>query len=113
MVRGVLISLSHLFEDARPVREVDHTPEGTSKRIFCMRISMSEVQSTEGNPTIAVGAVKTNDQAEHLVTILRGAGFSDKDISVIAPGSELKNDPKIALDHEPGEDPADAKPREG
>jgi hypothetical protein len=74
---------------------------------------MSEVQPTEGNATIAVGAVKTREEADHLITILRRAGFSDKDISVIAPGSELKNDPKIALDHEPGEDPADEKPREG
>jgi hypothetical protein len=74
---------------------------------------MSEVQSTEGNATIAVGAVKTREEADHLITILRRAGFSDKDISVIAPGSELKNDPKIALDHAPGEDPADEKPREG
>jgi len=78
-----------------------------------MRTNMSEAQLTEGTATLAVGAVKTNDQAERLIAILRRAGFSDNDISVIAPGSELKHDPKIALDHEPGEDPADEKPRDG
>jgi hypothetical protein len=54
---------------------------------------MIETPLTEGIATIAVGAVKTNHQAEHLVTLLRRAGFSDKDISVIAPGSELKDGP--------------------
>lgn len=74
---------------------------------------MSETPLTEGSATLGVGAVKTNDQAEHLITVLRQAGFSDNDISVIAPGSELKDDSKLAIDHEPGNDPADEKPRDG
>jgi hypothetical protein len=78
-----------------------------------MRTETSETPLTEGTATLAVGAVKTNDQAEHLIAVLRQAGFSDKDISVIAPGSELNDDPKIAIDHEPGKDPADEKPRDG
>ena len=74
---------------------------------------MSETQLEERNATLAVGSVKTHDQAGHLVAILKRAGFSDNDISVIAPGDEAKHDPNIALDHKPGDDPADEKPREG
>jgi hypothetical protein len=74
---------------------------------------MSETQCGEGNATLAVGSVKTHDQAGRLVGILERAGFSDYDISVIAPGDVSTHGPKIALDHEPGDDPADEKPRDG
>jgi hypothetical protein len=74
---------------------------------------MSETQFEETNASLAVGSLKTPDQAERLVTILKRAGFSDCDISIIAPGDQSKHDPKIALDHAPGDDPADEKPRDG
>ena len=31
---------------------------------------------------------------------------------MISPNDKLRNDPKIALDHKPGTDPADEKPRD-
>jgi hypothetical protein len=74
---------------------------------------MPETQREAKNATLAVGSVKTHDQAGRLVEILKRAGFSEQDISVIAPGDESKHDPKIALDHQPGDDPADEKPRDG
>jgi hypothetical protein len=74
---------------------------------------MSETKFEETNASLAVGSLKTPDQAESLVTILKRAGFSDYDISVIAPGDQPKHDAKIALDHVPGDDPADEKPRDG
>jgi hypothetical protein len=75
---------------------------------------MSETQREDRDASLAVGSVKTQDQAGRLVAILKRAGFSDRDISVIAPDDDRsKHDPKIALDHAPGEDPADEKPRDG
>ena len=74
---------------------------------------MSETQLEERNARLAVGSMKTYDQAGRLVATLKRAGFSDHDISVIAPGDEAKHDPKIALDHKPGHDLADEKHREG
>jgi hypothetical protein len=74
---------------------------------------MSETQREVSDASLAVGSVKTQDQAGRLVAILKRAGFSDHDISVIAPGDESKHDPKMALDHVPGDDPADEKPRDG
>jgi hypothetical protein len=46
-----------------------------------------------------------------LLDRLKQAGFSDRDLSVILPDDKLIEDPKIALDHKPGTDPADEKPR--
>jgi hypothetical protein len=73
---------------------------------------MSEMQTQERSATLVVGSVKTREQAERVVAILKRTGFSDNDISVIAPGDET-HDPKISLDHKPGDDPADEKPRDG
>jgi hypothetical protein len=73
---------------------------------------MSETQLEEGIGTLAVGSVKTHNESESIVAILKRTGFSDNDISVIAPGDELTHDPKIALDHKAGSDPADEKPRD-
>ena len=74
---------------------------------------MSEVHVKETNATLAIGSVKTQNQCERLVGILKRAGFSDFDISVILPDNNLAQGPKIALDHAPGDDPADEKPRDG
>jgi len=65
------------------------------------------------NSALAIGAIKTRDQAERLLDRLKQAGFSDRDLSVILPDDKLIADPKIALDHKPGTDPADEKPRDG
>ena len=65
------------------------------------------------NSTIAIGAVRTRAQAERVIARLKQAGFTDHDLSIIAPGDKLVEDPKIALDHKPGNDPADEKPRDG
>jgi hypothetical protein len=91
----------------------DHIILKVNKHPIQKRTSMSETQLEERNATLAVGSVKTHDQARRLVAILKRAGFSDNNISVIAPGDESTHDPNIALDHKPGDDPADEKPREG
>ena len=69
------------------------------------------MKATEGS--FAIGAVKTPAQAERLIERLKQEGFSDDELSVILPNDELSQDPKIALDHRPGDDPADEKPRDG
>jgi hypothetical protein len=74
---------------------------------------MEAMQANDRNATLAIGSVRTQDQAERLIEILKRAGFSDQDLSVILPDEKLTRDPKIALDHKPGEDPADEKPRDG
>jgi hypothetical protein len=74
---------------------------------------MSAMQVKEENAALAIGSVRTRDQAERLIELLKKAGFSDQDLSVILPGDKLMQDPKIALDHQPGNDPADEKPRDG
>jgi hypothetical protein len=60
---------------------------------------------------LALGSVRTRNQAQRLVKLLQDAGFSPQDISAISPNDELAHEPKIALDHKPGGDPADEKPR--
>jgi hypothetical protein len=74
---------------------------------------MEAMQANDRNATLAIGAVRTQDQAERLIEILKRAGFSDQDLSVVLPDDKLIQDPKIALDHKPGDDPADEKPRDG
>src|ERR1019366_2721459 len=74
---------------------------------------MSAMQVKEENAALAIGSVRTRDQAERLIELLKKAGFSDQDLSVILPGDKLMQDPKIALDHQPGNDPADEKPSDG
>jgi hypothetical protein len=58
-----------------------------------------------------IGSVRTTDHLKRLIDKLRKAGFSQQDLVVISPGDDLKQDPTIALDHKPGNDPADEKPR--
>jgi hypothetical protein len=75
-------------------------------------IEMEAMQANDSNATLAIGSVRTQDQAERLIETLKRAGFSDDDISVILPDDKLARDPKFALDHKPGEDPADEKHRD-
>jgi hypothetical protein len=67
---------------------------------------------TEAKETLVIGSVKTREHAERIIKSLKRAGLSDNEISVISPNSRLRDDPKIALDHKPGADPADEKPRD-
>jgi hypothetical protein len=62
--------------------------------------------------TLVIGSVKTREHAELIIKSLKEAGLSDNEISVIFPNNRLRDDPKIALDHKPGTDPADEKPRD-
>ena len=62
--------------------------------------------------TLVIGSVKTREHAELIIKSLKKAGLSDNEISVIFPNNRLRDDPKIALDHKPGTDPADEKPRD-
>jgi hypothetical protein len=62
--------------------------------------------------TLVIGAVRTQAQAEGLIERLKQAGFSDHELSLISPHDQVSQDPKIALDHKPGDDPADEKPRD-
>jgi hypothetical protein len=78
-----------------------------------VRNEMSDVQMKEGNATLAIGSVRTPTECKSLVEILKTKGFSNNDISVIVPGDSPIQDPKLALDHKPGDDPADEKPRDG
>src|ERR1700761_6356870 len=64
-------------------------------------------------PMLVIGSVKTRSHAQRLIELLQKAGFAQRDLSIIGPGDELKSDPRIALDHKPGNDPADEKPRPG
>ena len=70
---------------------------------------MSEKQAKE---ILVIGSVKTRYHAERIIKSLKRAGLSDKEISVIFPNSRLREEPKITLDHNPGSDPADEKPRD-
>ena len=62
--------------------------------------------------TLVIGSVKTREHAERIIRSLKKNGLSDNEISVIFPNNRLRDDPKIALDHKPGTDPADEKPRD-
>jgi hypothetical protein len=77
------------------------------------KVRMSVMEAKERNVTLAIGSFWTQDQAEGAIERLKKAGFSDVDLSVILPDDKLIHDPKIALDHKPGSDPADEKPRDG
>jgi hypothetical protein len=57
---------------------------------------MEAMQANDRNATLAIGSVRTQDQAERLIEILKRAGFSDQDVSVILPDDKLIQDPKIA-----------------
>jgi hypothetical protein len=46
---------------------------------------MEAMQANDRNATLAIGAVRTQDQAERLIEILKRTGFSDQDLSVILP----------------------------
>src|SRR5271170_4494729 len=82
-------------------------------RLRRRRTEMLNGQVKEANSTLAIGSVRTQNQCGRLVGILKRAGFSDSDISVILPDANLVQDPKITLDHKPGDEPADEKPRAG
>jgi hypothetical protein len=62
---------------------------------------------------LIIGSVKTQDHLQRLIESLKKGGFAQKDFAIIAPGDEKKDDPRIAVDHKPGNDPADEKPRTG
>ena len=64
-------------------------------------------------PMLVIGSVKTKDHLQRLIESLKQAGFAQKDLAIIVPGDEKKDDPRIAVDHKPGNDPADEKPRTG
>ena len=64
-------------------------------------------------PMLVIGSVKTKDHLQRLIEALKKGGFAQRDLSIIAPGDEKKDDPRIAVDHKPGNDPADEKPRTG
>jgi hypothetical protein len=66
----------------------------------------------EAKETLVIGSVKTREHAERIIKSLKRTGLSDDEISVIFPNSRLRDDHKIALDHKPGSDPADEKPRD-
>ena len=70
---------------------------------------MSEKEAKE---TLVIGSVKTREHAERIIKSLKRTRLSDNDISMIFPSNRLREDPKIALDHKPGSDPADEKPRD-
>jgi hypothetical protein len=72
-------------------------------------IEMPEIQAKD---TVVIGSVKTRGHAERIIESLKTTGFSDDEISVIFPNNKLSDDPKIAVDHKPGSDPADEKPRD-
>jgi hypothetical protein len=74
---------------------------------------MSNIQAKEGNSTLAIGSARTRHLAERLIAQLKQADFPEQDLSVMLADDRLKDDPKIALDHKPGDDPADEKPRDG
>jgi hypothetical protein len=63
------------------------------------------------NETLALGSVSTEEQAQLLIESLKSEGFLPHDLSVISPNNPSRHDPKFALDHKPGSDPADEKPR--
>jgi hypothetical protein len=64
-------------------------------------------------PMLVIGSVKNRDHLQRLMEALKKGGFAQQDLSIIAPGDEQKDDPRINLDHKPGNDPADEKPRSG
>lgn len=69
------------------------------------------MEREEINETFALGSARTKDQAQHLIKSLKNAGFLPQDLSIISSDDGLFHEPKIALDHKPGSDPADEKPR--
>jgi hypothetical protein len=94
----------------RTHRRVGGGPTSTNLAKFCakkVRLKWKRCKANDRNATLAIGSVRTQDQAERLIEILKRAGFSDQDVSVILPDDKLIQDPKIALDHKPGDDPAD------
>jgi hypothetical protein len=50
---------------------------------------MLDGQVKEANATLAIGSVRTQNQSERLIGILKRSGFSDSDISVILPDADL------------------------
>jgi hypothetical protein len=73
----------------------------------------SHMENTEERNSLVIGSARTPAHVHSLIEALKKAGFSPQDLAVIAPGDDLKQDTRIALDHKPGNDPADEKPREG
>ena len=72
---------------------------------------MEAMQANDGIATLALGSVRTPGQAQHVIELLKAAGFSPQDLSAISPDDQLIREPKIASDHKTGSDPADEKPR--